>query len=80
VSNGLSVILGFCTGDVCAMTEIAAMCVTATIRLSVASADVDFTSERKQKCMVRIFRALARSGNCDYDRTQAWNVFSQSCC
>ena len=71
MSNGFSVMLEFCTGDVSAMTEIAAMCVIATIRPSAVSADVDFTSERKQRCMVRIFRALARSGNCDYDRTQA---------
>ena len=53
------------------MTEIAAMCVIATIRLSVASADVDFTSERKRINMVRIFSALALPGNSDYGRAQA---------
>jgi hypothetical protein len=53
------------------MTEIAAMCVIATITPSAKSADVDFTSERKRTCMVWIFRALALPGNSDYGRAQA---------
>jgi hypothetical protein len=53
------------------MTEIAAMCVIATITPRAASADVDFTSERKRISMVRIFSALALSGNSDYGRAQA---------
>ena len=70
MSNGLSAVLEFSTGDVCAMTEIAAMWVIATIMPITASGDADFTSEQKRACMVRIFNALAPPGNSDYGRAQ----------
>jgi hypothetical protein len=38
---------------------------------SAASGDIDFTTEQKRTCMVRIFRVLALGGNSDYGRAQA---------
>ena len=70
MSSGLSAILEFSTGDVCAMTEIVAMCVIATIMLNTAPEDADFTSEQKRTCMGGIFNALALPGNRDYGRAQ----------
>src|SRR4029450_4688111 len=52
------------------MTEIPVGCVIATITPSAKSAVVDFTSERKRICMVRILPARALPGNSHYGRTR----------